>query len=139
MVHDRLMRAIGIFRDAGLTLLNHYRSQRLVVSPADQSSPSGDDRYVFQRCEARRRTHAGVTGWNTDLAFTAAPHGLSPNNASNSGRSFPLGATVLPDGVNFSVFSSRVTRVELSLFDRVDESDPTHVIELVPPTHRTCH
>jgi isoamylase len=109
------------------------------VSPADQSSPSGDDRYVFQRCEARRRTHAGVTGWNTDLAFTAAPHGLSPNNASNSGWSFPLGATVLPDGVNFSVFSRRATRVELLLFDRVDEADPTHVIELVPPTHRTYH
>jgi isoamylase len=133
------MRAIGIFRDAGLNLIKHCRSQRLVVSPADQSSPSGDDRYVFQRCEARRQTHAGVTGSNTDLALTKAPLGLSPNNASNAGRSFPLGATVLPDGVNFSVFSRRATRVELLLFDHADAVHPTRVIELDAHTHRTYH
>jgi hypothetical protein len=32
---------------------------------------------------------------------------------SHTGHSFPLGATVLPGGVNFSVFSRQATRVAL--------------------------
>jgi isoamylase len=58
---------------------------------------------------------------------------------SNSGRSFPLGATVLAEGVNFSVFSRRASRVELLLFDCTDAPHPTRVIELDARTHRTYH
>ena len=37
--------------------------------------------------------------------------------ASDEGRSFPLGAAVLGDAVNFSVFSREASRVDLLLFD----------------------
>jgi glycogen operon protein len=45
----------------------------------------------------------------------------------------------LPDGVNFSVFSQQATRIELLLFDGVDEAQPSGVIELDPRNHRTYH
>src|SRR5215469_737003 len=37
--------------------------------------------------------------------------------ANQTGHSFPPGATVFVDGVNFSVFSRQASRVELLLFD----------------------
>jgi glycogen operon protein len=51
---------------------------------------------------------------------------------TNPGRSFPLGATVYPEGVNFSVFSKGATGVELLLFDTMDASRPDRVITLDP-------
>jgi len=55
------------------------------------------------------------------------------------GKSFPLGAAVCPDGVNFSIFSKHGTAVDLLLFERVDESKPSRVIALDPRTNRTYH
>ncbi len=37
------------------------------------------------------------------------------NHAESTGRSYPLGATIFPDGVNFSVFSRGASGVELLL------------------------
>jgi isoamylase len=65
--------------------------------------------------------------------FDAAP------TPSPAGQSFPLGATVLPGGVNFSVFSRQATRVEVLLFDSAAAAQPTQVIDLDPRTHRTYH
>src|SRR5262249_938707 len=45
------------------------------------------------------------------------------------GRNFPLGASLVPSGVNFAVYSQHATQVFLLLFDKADE-DPTDVIEL---------
>ena len=59
--------------------------------------------------------------------------------ASNTGRSFPLGATVLGEGVNFNVYSRQASRVDLLLFDDPAATLPAHVIELDPRTHRTYH
>lgn len=53
------------------------------------------------------------------------------------GRSFPVGATVTPQGVNFCLYSKHAQRVELLLFDRPDDPRPAHVISLTPPYHRT--
>ena len=53
------------------------------------------------------------------------------------GRSSPLGATVVPCGVNFSVFSRNALRVELLLFDRVDDALPASVIGMEAATNRT--
>jgi glycogen operon protein len=58
---------------------------------------------------------------------------------SHTGQSFPLGATVGPRGVNFSVFSRRATRVELLLFDNAAQAQPTRVIALDPRKHRSYH
>jgi len=56
-----------------------------------------------------------------------------------TGKNFPLGATVHPDGVNFSVFSKNATRVDMLLFDRLDDAKPVRVISLDPRRHRTYH
>jgi glycogen operon protein len=50
-----------------------------------------------------------------------------------------LGATVLGDGVNFSVFSREASRVDLLLFDDPAAAHPARVIELDPRSHRTYH
>jgi isoamylase len=64
---------------------------------------------------------------------------LKQAGADQAGRSFPLGATVLAEGVNFSVFSRQATRVELLLFDDAAAAQPVRVIDLEPRTHRTYH
>jgi glycogen operon protein len=55
------------------------------------------------------------------------------------GTSFPLGATVFPDGVNFSLFSRDATGVELLLFDRAGDGRPARTIALDPGRNRTYH
>ncbi|MDD1718774.1 MAG: glycogen debranching protein GlgX [Methanoregulaceae archaeon] len=55
------------------------------------------------------------------------------------GRSFPLGATLYPEGVNFSVFSKGSESVQLLLFDHVDDPKPSRVVELDRWTNRTYH
>ena len=68
-------------------------------------------------------------GWGRERTAATTRHGTSS----------PLGATVFRDGVNFSVFSRRATRIELLLFDGVDQAQPSRVIELDPRNHRTYH
>jgi glycogen operon protein len=50
-----------------------------------------------------------------------------------------LGATVYPEGVNFSVFAKGATGVELLLFGDVDSPRPEQVISLDPRQNRTYH
>lgn len=59
--------------------------------------------------------------------------------AGATGRSFPLGATVFPEGVNFSVYSREASRVELLLFENGAASHPARVISLDPYEHRSYH
>jgi isoamylase len=80
-----------------------------------------------------------------DFAKPRASHECAPvpvcpaAAVSYRGRSFPLGATVLGDGVNFSVFSRQASRVDLLLFDDAAATHPARVIELDARTHRTYH
>ena len=55
------------------------------------------------------------------------------------GLPYPLGATVRPGRVNFSVFSKNSTAVELLLFDREDAATPSEVIKLHPKQNRTFY
>ncbi|MEO1257776.1 MAG: glycogen debranching protein GlgX [Bacteroidota bacterium] len=55
------------------------------------------------------------------------------------GKSFPLGATVQPSGINFSIYSKNASAVELLLFDSKDHSQPTHTYPLDRKTNRTFH
>jgi len=55
------------------------------------------------------------------------------------GRSSPLGATIVNDGVNFSVFSRNAAAIELLLFERDDDPRPSRVIPLDPATNRSYH
>jgi isoamylase len=58
---------------------------------------------------------------------------------SDAGQSSPLGATINPGGVNFSVFSRSATGVELLLFDREDDARPERVIPIDPTLNHTYH
>ena len=55
------------------------------------------------------------------------------------GRSCPLGATVLPGGVNFCVYSRNATAVELLFFNREDDAHPERMTTIDPETNRTFH
>ncbi|MGA2030775.1 MAG: glycogen debranching protein GlgX [Thermoguttaceae bacterium] len=55
------------------------------------------------------------------------------------GSSFPLGATDVGDGVNFSVYSKNASHVDVLLFDAVDAAKPSRVVSLDRHQHRTYH
>jgi isoamylase len=61
----------------------------------------------------------------------------SPSDPYPPGSAFPLGATVGPEGVNFSVYSKNAAGVELLLFDRADDARPARVISLELNKNRT--
>src|SRR5215813_10461264 len=64
---------------------------------------------------------------------------LSTQAAIATGYSSPLGATIVPGGVNFSVFSRGATAVDLLLFDREDDAGPARIISIDPTTNRTYY
>ena len=64
---------------------------------------------------------------------------MGHNATIGPGKSFPLGATLSPAGVNFSVFSRSADRVELLLFDGEADAQPARVIRLDPQRHRTYY
>lgn len=55
------------------------------------------------------------------------------------GRSFPLGATVYPNGVNFCILSKNSTALELLLFDTPDAPLPARVIQLDSKQNKTFY
>jgi isoamylase len=55
------------------------------------------------------------------------------------GKSYPLGATAVPGGVNFSIYSKNSTALELLLFDGASGAGPSHTIPLDPVKNRTFH
>jgi isoamylase len=74
-----------------------------------------------------------------DRAVTEGEKSPAAKDVESTGRSSPLGATVLPGGVNFSVFSRHASGVELLLFDREDDAQPARVIMIDPAANRTYH
>ena len=56
---------------------------------------------------------------------------------ASRGRSAPLGTTVVPGGVNFSIFSRSASGVDLVFFDREDDARPARVITIDGATNRT--
>ena len=65
------------------------------------------------------------------------PSGVNPTQ--DTGLSSPLGATIVPGGVNFSVFSRTASDVDLLLFDREDDAEPARVIHFDPVANLTYH
>jgi glycogen operon protein len=60
-------------------------------------------------------------------------------HSETKGRTFPLGATIEPGGVNFCLFSREASGIELLLFDRENDTRPVRVISLHPFINRTYH
>ena len=56
-----------------------------------------------------------------------------------SGAPHPFGATVDDEGVNFSVYSSNATSVQLLLFRHPSDLDPFRIIELNPVTNKSFY
>jgi glycogen operon protein len=56
-----------------------------------------------------------------------------------AGQPYPLGATVCPDGTNFSILSASATGMELVLFDHAAEPLTTRTVILDPFRNRTSH
>ena len=54
-------------------------------------------------------------------------------------RSFPIGATLVTGGANFSIFSRSATKIELLFFDKVDDARPSRVIPIDPLVNRTYY
>src|SRR5271166_4430857 len=63
----------------------------------------------------------------------------APLATPTTGGSFPIGATLVPGGANFSVFSRSAAGIDLLFFDRVDDSRPSRVIPIDPMTNLTYH
>lgn len=55
------------------------------------------------------------------------------------GQTYPLGATVLNGGVNFSIFSQHAEKLELLLFAAPEDPYPIQTITLSPNKHQTYH
>ena len=63
----------------------------------------------------------------------------NPVSAATDGRSYPLGATLVDGGANFSVFSRSAAEIELLFFDGVNDTRPSRVIPINPFANRTYH
>ncbi|HJV66946.1 MAG TPA: glycogen debranching protein GlgX [Geomonas sp.] len=72
------------------------------------------------------------------MAATKNDQGKQVPDATR-GESFPLGATAMADGVNFSLFSRDASAVELLFFDRVDDGQPSRTLTLAARQNRTYH
>ena len=64
---------------------------------------------------------------------------MPTDKAALPGQSYPLGATVYPDGVNFSLFSQHAEKIELLLFDSPNSPRPARTILLTPEQNQTYH
>ena len=60
-------------------------------------------------------------------------------DVETTGQSSPLGATVVPGGVNFSIYSKSASGVELVLFDRENDVQPARAFPIDPAANRTYH
>jgi isoamylase len=56
-----------------------------------------------------------------------------------AGKPYPLGATVCPDGTNFSILSSSALGMQLVLFDHADDCCGARTVTLDPVLNRTSH
>src|SRR3954454_6153854 len=75
--------------------------------------------------------------FTSERADALPPTGTAP--ARSAGHAAPLGATVDPAGVNFSVFSKYATGIDLLLFDREDAARPARVVPIDSATNRHYH
>jgi glycogen operon protein len=56
-----------------------------------------------------------------------------------NGQSYPIGATIIDGGVNFSIFSKYATWVTIAFFDHVDDVIPSRTLPLDPRVNKTYH
>ena len=70
---------------------------------------------------------------------TSADYRDTAVESEGASYTYPLGPTLTPAGVNFSIFSAHATHVEIVFFDHADAKQPARVIKLDPTINRTSH
>jgi len=63
----------------------------------------------------------------------------SPVSGNYASQTYPLGPTLTPNGVNFSIFSAHATQVDILFFQNAEAQQPDRVIQLSPTVNRTSH
>ena len=101
---------------------------------------------VAARKPVKAATEKQARGWvESELGFAGLDQFDSSMSQSpavpmlRTGRSFPIGATLVDDGVNFSIFSRSADCIELLLFNGADDSRPSRVVCMDPCVNRTYH
>ena len=61
------------------------------------------------------------------------------NMKTYPGEPFPLGATIKNDGINFALYANKATKVEICLFNNVDDEAEYTRIEMQEKTHQIWH
>jgi glycogen operon protein len=74
-----------------------------------------------------------------EIGHNRSQHDACQEKTIWPGLSYPLGATVVPGGVHFCLFSKNCTGVELLLFDHMDDISPARVFALDPKHNRTFY
>ena len=64
---------------------------------------------------------------------------MSDQPVNSAGQCHPLGATIVPGGVNFSIYSRSASSIELLLFDHDDDAAPVRTIAMDGAGNRTYH
>ena len=64
---------------------------------------------------------------------------VAPCTIGSAGNSWPIGATVVEEGVNFSLYSRTASAVELLFFDREDDAKPSRIVPIDPASNRSYH
>src|SRR5579883_1077066 len=75
------------------------------------------------------------------VAANARLQNESPSAAQavENGRCAPLGATLVPGGANFSIYSRSAQSMDILFFDREDDARPARIVHLDPEVNRTYH
>ena len=73
------------------------------------------------------------------MTFPQRRTAARPPFVTRPGRPHPLGATVHPDGVNFSVFSQHAEAIELLVFDSEDAVQPAQIVPMEPRGNMSFH
>jgi glycogen operon protein len=91
-----------------------------------------------KRAGACRKRHGPARQWFSPYPFSSEPLSLAamPELRTARGRSLPLGAAGLPDGVNFALLSRHGTQVTLVLYP-LEGGDALAEIPLHPRRNRT--
>ena len=64
---------------------------------------------------------------------------MPPKRQLQNGHSYPMGATVYAEGVNFCLYTHHGQSVELLLFNDVEDVKPARTVRLEPVHNRTAH
>ena len=76
---------------------------------------------------------------NQDIDLVTLPAKRDRNPITQPGDSFPLGATVRVDGINFCLYAPSADSVHLLLFDTPTAPQPSLTLVLTAEHHKTAH